>query len=138
MNRFIAEKVRADERDHVRVAAAVLAKIKDKRFSILEKLHCGRDRIGPRFVITEAAQIDVTNVAVHPLNTFESKIDATREPAVLFAFRLGRFAALCPGRNRLRRKSHAEMLVFADRLDVFSQLFGESLSGNDRIVFLAD
>ena len=97
-------------------AAAVLSKVEDKRFSILEEFHCRSDCIGAGFMIAKSAKIHVTNVAVHPFDAFKSEVDPPREPAVLFAFGFGGFAALRPRRNRLLRETDAEVFILAYRL----------------------
>ena len=114
MNGFVAEKIRPDECDHLRIAAAVLAKIEDKGVGITDKRHRRGDRFGTGFVIVKVSQVDVADVAVHAFDLFKTVVDPLIEPAALGPSRPRSVRHAPFDRDRLRRVPDTKMLVLAD------------------------
>ena len=88
-----AEEVGADERDHRRVAAAVLAQVDDERVGVGEEVEDRRRRSRrPTSGVEEAAELDVADVARQPLDLLEAVVDARHVAPELLALLGGRLA----------------------------------------------
>jgi hypothetical protein len=130
--RSLREQIRRDERDHVRIAAAVVAHVEDHGVDIAERRECfGRLRRA-HVDGAEHVELDVADVAGELLRLHEAAIHPVElllHARLVLGARLGLPLGRGPG-----HPAHVQVTIVADRLQVIRQRGGEGRAGRDRFV----